>query len=218
MSCKISLKREDEYEERVIALIFESKMKWGEQDVFAYSILYTLSYHRPRWAVQLCKLAQEHAITVKFSKIQKSNIDAIWGEYGKKRIADLVSEHKHQRKDVEELINSFRGCERLLTREELFSWIKSHIESHMNVFIEGNQIKSYREFSHFLYRIGFIVARPDGNDGKYEHYHFNEMSDLLSSRTNNNFDMKWEIHPCYRQPLDIKKLNLYQRMKRICHK
>ncbi len=215
---KYPQEREDEYEERVIALLFEPKMKWAEKDIFAYSILYTLSYHRPRWAIQLCKLAKENAVKTNSLKIQKTNIDAVWGEYGKKRIADLVSEYKHQCKDIEELVNSFRESERLLTREELFTWVNNHIVKHINIFIEGNQVQSPREIACFLYRIGFIVARSDNESGEYEHYHLNEMPDLLSSRTNHDFNMKWEIHPCYRQALDIKKLNMYQRMKRLHHK
>ncbi len=219
ISCptKFPQERDDEYEERVIALIFEPKMKWGQKDVFTYSVLYTLSYHRPRWAIQLCKLAQKNAEKSKLARIQRSNIDAVWGDYGKKRIADLVAEHKHQCREVEDLINSFRGAERLLTREELFSWINGHIINHINIFIEGISATSSRDIAHFLYRIGFIVARSEGEDGNYEHYHFNEMPDFLSSKTNHDFDMKWEIHPCYRQALDIQKLDRYQRIKRRYH-
>lgn len=215
---KYPQERVDEYEERVIALIFIPKMPWGTKEVFTYSVIFTLSYHRPRWAIQLCKLAQKNAVRSKLAQIQRSNIDAVWGDYGKKRIADLVSEHKHQCREVEELINAFRGADRLLTREELLGWINGHIDNHMNVYIEGNQVNSSREIGHFLYRIGFIVARSDDEDGYYEHYHFNEMPDFLSSRTNQDFNLKWEIHPCYRQALDIKKLDKYQRIKRGYHK
>jgi hypothetical protein len=210
--------RDDEYEERCIALIFSPKMPWGKKEVYTYSVIYTLSYHRPRWAIQLCKLAQKNAIKSKLTQIQRSDIDAVWGDYGKKRIADLVSEHKHQCREVEELINSFRGADRLLIREELLGWVNGHIINHLNVYIEGKEIKSSLEIAHFLYRIGFIVARSDNENGEYEHYHFQEMPDFLSSRTNQDFNVKWEIHPCYRQALDIKKLDIHQRIKRSYHK
>ncbi len=63
------------------------------------------------------------------------------------------------------------------------------------------------EIARFLYRVGFIVARSDGTDDNYEHYRFDQMPDFLSARTNDDFGVKWEIHPCYRQALDIKKLD-----------
>ncbi|MFA7383848.1 MAG: hypothetical protein WC001_10405 [Desulfurivibrionaceae bacterium] len=210
--------QDDEFEERVIALIFVPKMPWGEKEVFTYKIIYTLSYHRPRWAIQLCKIAQKNAVKSNSKQIRKGDIDAVWGEYGKKRISDLVSEHKHQCREVEELITAFRGADRLLTREELMSWVNSHIVSHLNTYIEGNLVNSPLEIAHFLYRIGFIVARSDDGDGGYEHYHFHEMPDFLSARTNQDFNLKWEIHPCYRQALDIKKLDKFQRIKRGLHK
>jgi len=61
--------------------------------------------------------------------------------------------------------------------------------------------------AHFLYRLGFIVARSDSANGNYEHYRFDQMPDFLTARTDADFGLKWEIHPCYRQALDIKKLD-----------
>jgi hypothetical protein len=209
---------DDEFEERVLSLIFIPKMKWNGKNVFAYKIIYTLSYHRPRWAIQLCKYAQINALAAKAKLIRKPDIDSIWGEYGKKRIADLVSEHKHQCREVEELVTAFRGADRLLARDKLMSWINSHIINHLNVGIEGDFVTSPLDIAHFLYRIGFIVARSQTDNSNYEHYHFNEMPDFLSTRTNNDYDVKWEIHPCYRQALDIKKLDEYQRIKRGLHR
>lgn len=52
-----------------------------------------------------------------------------------------------------------------------------------------------------------LPARSENEDGQYEHYRFDQMSDFLLARTDDDFSVKWEIHPCYRQALDIKKLN-----------
>jgi hypothetical protein len=64
----------------------------------------------------------------------------------------------------------------------------------------------------FLYRLGFILARSEGPEG-YEHYRFDQMPDFLSARTDEDFAVKWEIHPCYREALDIKKLDKSHREK-----
>ena len=113
----------EDVKERLLEMAFVPKMQWGAgrkasemqpsllppRMVDAYKIIYTLSYERPRWAIQLCKLAQEAALRHNWDRITKDSIDEVWGEYGVKRIEDLVAEHKHQCPQVSELINAFRG-------------------------------------------------------------------------------------------------------------
>src|ERR1039457_405722 len=112
-------------------LLFVPQMTWGEKEQYTYRILYTLAYERPRWAIQLCKLAQASALEDRRDRIRRDNIDEVWAEYGVKRIKDLVAEHKHQCADVEELLNAFRGCDRLLSRDNLFSLIRNRILNHL---------------------------------------------------------------------------------------
>ena len=200
-------------EEKYIALVFVPKAQWGILMQDTYRVIYTLSYQRPRWAVQLCKLAQKEALP-RDNLINKGHIDAVWGEYGVKRIADLVAEHKHQCREIEELINAFRGAERLMKRDELILWIKNHITNHLTATIERKQVNTPLDIAHFLYQIGFILARSDEPAG-YTHYSFEMMPDFLTSRTNDDFGMSWEIHPCYREALDIVKMNRAKRDKVI---
>lgn len=206
--------QDEEREEAILKLAFVPKMHWGDQESYTYRVIYTLSYHRPRWAIQLCKLAQQYAVKLGDRLIAKEHIDGVWGEYGKKRIADLVAEHKHQCPQIEELITGFRGSERRMTREGLFEWIKNHISEHMTPRIEGKARRAPMEIAQFLYRLGFIVARSEESDASYEHYNFSDMPDFLTSRTNEDFGVTWEIHPCYREALDIQKVNWAQRVRR----
>lgn len=142
------------------------------------------------------------------------HIDAVWGEHGRKRISDLIAEHKHQCREVEELINGFRGAERRMSRDELIAWITNHITNHLSPVIEDKSVKSPLDVAHFLFRLGFIVARAEKEAQGYEHYFFADMPDFLSSRTNQDFGVVWAIHPCCRQALDIQKLNQYQQKRR----
>jgi hypothetical protein len=203
--------RED-VDERLLQTAFSETMEWAQKLQPTYRVIYTLSYERPRWAIQLCKLAQQAALRRNASVISKDIIDEVWGEYGMRRIADLVSEHKHQCPQVEELLNAFRGAARLMSREDLFGWINSRVSSHIDIHIEGQKTRSPREVARFLYRLGFILARSEGPEG-YEHYRFDQMPDFLSARTDEDFAVKWEIHPCYREALDIKKLDKSHREK-----
>ncbi|OAI16529.1 hypothetical protein A1359_07735 [Methylomonas lenta] len=202
-----------EHEERTLMLLFVEKVEWGQKYVHSYKVIHTLSYQRPRWAIQLCKLTQKNALLKRRTLISKEDIDDVWGDYGAKRIADLVAEHKHQCKQIEELITAFRGADRLMTRDNLLIFIKNKILNHITPFIDSIKVTTQIEVGRFLFRIGFLVARSDDESGEYFHYNFRAMPDLLNSRTDNDFNMKWEIHPCYRQALDIKKINKSQRAK-----
>lgn len=202
-------------ERGLIERVFVPRMPWGEEgrENYTYRVIYTLSYRRPRWAIQLCKLAQEDAYQHKEKKIGRNNIDNVWGEYGIQRIEDLVSEHKHQIREIEELINSFRGAPRLMPREELMRWINNRVLTHLAPKIEGEKVSSPLQIAQFLYRIGFLQARSQEPGGNYEHYDFDDMPDFLASRTNEDFGVSWEIHPCYREALDIEKLDRAKRIK-----
>jgi len=213
LSIPNNLKDPRDIEHYYISQVFQNRMLWGDKDTLTYRVIFTLSYHRPRWAIQLCKLAQQAAIELNSNEISKEHIDQVWGEYGNKRISDLVAEHKHQCSTVEELINAFRGSDRCMVRSKLLEWIKNRILTHLAPIIEGKEVRSSVDIAHFLYRIGFIVARSTDPKGLYEHYHFDDMPDFLSSRTSDDFGAEWEIHPCYREALDITKLNYAQRQK-----
>lgn len=206
---------EEEIEEHLLKMVFVPRMPWGDKEVNTYKVIYTLAYERPRWAVQLSKLAQKCALSRGDTHISKEHIDSVWGEYGSKRISDLVSEHKHQCREVEELLNAFRGSSRLLTQAELLKWITNRITNHVSPIIDGKPTKTARDVAHFLFRTGFIVARSEEVSGDYEHYSYSQMPDFLTSRTNEDFGVKWEIHPCYREALDIKKVNQSHRQKFI---
>src|ERR1035441_6253059 len=66
---------EDEIQEHYIDLIFAKRMAWGDKERRTYKIVYTLSYHRPRWAIQLCKLAQREALQAGSNTIEREHID-----------------------------------------------------------------------------------------------------------------------------------------------
>ena len=197
-------------DEELLSKIFKPTVFWNEKDVDTYKVLYILSYNRPRWGIQLCKLAQKNALANNMSLIEKRDIDARWGEYGLKRISDLIVEHKHQCNQVEDLVNSFRGLERRFPQHELLEIIRTKIINSLNVQIDGKKCTKTDEIADFLYRIGFIVASSEDGYG-YHHYSYSDLPDLFSGKNNNGFNLIWEIHPCYREALDIKKLNAEQR-------
>lgn len=74
---------------------------------------------------------------------------------------------------------------------------------------------SPREIAYFLYQIGFLSAREDYTDGTYTHYFFAEKPELFVTENNIDQGMSWEIHPVFRQTLDLKDIeSKSQRHKR----
>lgn len=216
---QLSKYRQDEVEEYYIRRLFSPRMLWGGDQKQTYGIVYTLAYKRPRWAVQLCKLARAAALAAGHTHIDKQHIDSVWGQYGIKRIEDLTVEHKHQCSEIEELIYAFKNAKRRMTKHELCEWINSHIILHMQPIIEGAKIRSPLGIAHFLFRIGFIVARYESEkeDEGYEHFDYDKMPNLLNTRTSTERGILWEIHPCFRQALDIQKMSREEREHRHRH-
>ena len=199
-----------ETESNALDYVFEKSINWGRKTVFNYVVLYTLSYERPRWGIQLCKLALEHALEKNHDIISQNDIEFAWVKYGKLRIADLESEHRHQCSKIGAVVQAFRGQPAQMNREELLNFISSRIANRDAICIDGRDTRKALDIAFFLYRIGFIVARSH-DENFYYHYSFEEFSSLLSSKISKDTDMEWEIHPCYRKALDIKSLNAAQR-------
>ena len=99
---------------------------------------------------QLCKAAQKDALRVGNIRINRNDIDNVWGEYGAKRIDDLVSEHKHQCKEINELIGAFRGASRLMRRDELLKLINHRILTHLTLIFYGKRANSSVEVARFV--------------------------------------------------------------------
>lgn len=207
-------------DDELLKKIFKPTVFWNEKQVPTYQVLYILAYNRPRWGVQLCKLAQADALRKSMLHIEKLNIDARWGEYGLKRIADLVVEHKHQCIQIEDLINYFRGLERRFSQPDLLELLRKKVLGSMTIQIDGQTIQKSKPeaIADFLFRIGFIVARAEEEHYGYHHYSYSELPDLFSGKNSDGFSLMWEIHPCYREALNIKKLNAEQRnQKNLSH-
>ena len=98
-------------------------------------------------------------------------------------------------------------------KNELMTWVNNRVFDHLKPIIDGRRVDSPVQVAQFLFRIGFLQAHSQEKSGNYEHYGFDQMSDFLTSRTNDDFGVQWEVHLCYRQALDIKQINKAQRIK-----
>jgi hypothetical protein len=204
-----SLKGDDEQRRRtVIASAFESPILWGGRGHTTRPpvvALYTLSKHRPRWVVELAKVAAADAVRRGHSRIARDDIFEQLEQFGRRRIQDTVAEFKAQCPDIEELITAFAQEKEQLTTAELLKLIDNKVLSHMSPTIAGISGKpSSLQVAAFLFEIGLYYARRELPDGEYLHYDFNQKPSLLKARTNVDQGLTWEIHPVFRQALELR--------------
>jgi len=194
----------------LIAKVFESKMQWANAQRSPHTILYTLSKHRPRWIVELAKAAGKNAARYKHSKIFRQDIFDVLDIFGKKRVEDTIAEFRSQCPEIGEILSGFSREKEELNTDELITVINKKILNHISPNITGCLGKvSALDVAAFLFEIGFLYARKDFPDGSYEHIGFSDKPSLLKSRTNVDSGFKWEIHPVYRQALEIRDSSGY---------
>ncbi|MBX7186373.1 MAG: hypothetical protein K1Y01_14640 [Vicinamibacteria bacterium] len=128
-----------------------------------------------------------------------------FGNFGRKRIEDTCAEFRSQCADIEELIGAFAREKEQFETAELLKLIDSKILSHLAPVIVGVPGKAKaRDVAAFLFQIGLFFGRREREDGSYEHLGFAEQPSLWLSRTDTDRGLLWEIHPVYRQGLEIR--------------
>lgn len=194
----------------LIAKVFEEKMQWANSHRSPHTILYTLSKHRPRWIVELAKSSGKNASKKKHSIIVRQDIFDILDKFGKKRVEDTVAEFRSQCPEVGEMLAGFSREKEEMSTDELMNIINNKILNHLTPNITGclGRVRAV-DVAAFLFEIGFLYARKDFPDGSYEHIGFSEKPSLLRARTDIDNGYKWEIHPVYRQALEIRDSSGY---------
>ncbi len=202
-------------DERLVAMAFDEPMEWGfdkEQMKPKYRpphvVMATLSSHLPRWMIEIAKLAAAHATTsrsVTNAKISKTDIVDVLEGFGRSRIDDLAAEYTSECAQVREIISAFADGAEDYSTAELHTAITNRIMQGTPVTLANcGRVTRPTQIAAFLYEIGFLTAREEGEDGHYVHYTFAQEPDLLHSRTNLDRGMSWEIHPVFRQSLGLR--------------
>ncbi|GAB2542956.1 P-loop ATPase, Sll1717 family [Rhodanobacter koreensis] len=210
----------------LVALAFDDPMPWGRKHVqdgvideveqqhknrAPSVIVATLSRYRPRWMIELCKLAAISAIKRNSEKIGLDDLTARLEAFGKTRIDDLIAEFRAQCDKIELIIQSFKGKSEQFKTDELVRHIKANL-SGRDIRIAGTSGRpSDTEIIRFLFQIGFLTARRDLANGEYRHYSFFDEPTLLSDGAN-DLGASWEVPSCFRQALQLK--NAARRMPR----
>jgi len=181
-----------------IKCIFEDPMNWGKSTRPPYIVLDTLSKNRPRWLIELCKLALDTAKKADHQLVSLSDIELNLPGFGAARIVDTVAEYSGECPQISQLLNCFRSQEKTWTQNNLETFIRNSILPRIKIKIHGViGTPTSVDIIKFLFYTGFLSYRFDANNGRYEHKMYSDSPTLLST----NFPVKnvhtWEIHPVY---------------------
>lgn len=192
----------------LIGLVFD-QMPWGGDEKLRppHAVLHTLSRHRPRWLVELCKVAAKRLNIDKNSRIGIDELTEVLPAFGQRRIDDAIAEFGAQCPQLSEVISAFSRQNERYTTDELIKLLRDSVIPAVHPQIVGVTAPADAvAVAHFLFQIGFLTARRDIAEDSYLHLAFADAPHLLKDRTNLDDGVSWEIHPVYRQTLQLKNV------------
>ena len=194
--------------EQLVSLVFESPVQWSGGRRPISTVLYTLSRHRPRWLIELCKVSALEAHRKKASRIALEHVQSELEAFGARRIQDMIAEFRSTCPQIEAMLVAFSGQNERYATDQLVKSIRDRIVPGVRPQIgTGAATTSPVEIAQFLFQIGFLSARLDKPDGGYEHFAYAERPNLLRVSTNLDEGMSWEIHPVFRDTLRLKNVD-----------
>ncbi|MBW0449261.1 P-loop ATPase, Sll1717 family [Paraburkholderia phenoliruptrix] len=194
----------------LIALLFDSPMPWGGGDRTSspHLVLWTLTAHRPRWLVELCKAAGTTAARQQSKKINIDHIKQQLDVFGRKRIEDTEAEFKSQCPQISEVLSAFSRQVDIYSTDELLRTINNRTMAANPTIVGIIGKPTDLDVAHFLFQIGFIAGRRDyGENQGYDHVSYPENPTLLKSRTNRDDGLRWEINPVFRDFLNLRSIS-----------
>nr|WP_174826923.1 hypothetical protein [Rhizobium ruizarguesonis] len=196
----------------VIEPRFSGKGKWENRPV--HKILLSLTRARPRDLVKLFRLAAKKANRRGSSLITSPDLNGVFEEYSQERLQDIINEFKSELPQIERLLLAMKpnknerrtAMNYSFTTDQLSKKITRIIQQNNFTFTNGKSISS-RSLIQFLYKIDFITAKKESDDGNVDRKYF-EQSRFLGHEIV-DFGYSWEIHPAYRwalQPENVHNL------------
>jgi len=199
------------YLSMVMELRFTGVGKWENAPI--HKILMSLIRKRPRDLVKLCTLAARKSYERKSSLIQTVDFKAVFEEYSQGRIQDTINEYRSELPEIEKLLMNMRPTQRERTTQQSYVYktdallqkIQNISQNHDFRFANSRATVKPKDLAAFLYKINFLTARRETDDGKITRRYFEENRYLSSTFVDFGFD--WEVHPAYRWVLQPSDLN-----------
>ena len=171
-----------------------------------YKVLMSLIRKRPRDLVKLCSAAAREAYNTRSSLIGTKHFEAVFEDYSQGRIQDAINEYRTELPELERLLMGMKPNKRERTTKESFYFTTDQLLNKIGNVQQGGPFRfakqqeaTKQELAQFLYKINFLTARKDLDNGEVKRRFFEE-NRYLSNRFA-DFGYAWEIHPAYRWAL-----------------
>lgn len=156
--------------------------------------------------LEKCNAAARNAYENGKTKIDTDCLKNVFVTYSQDRIQDTVNEYRSELKDIERLLLNMKpsGKEKKMgkgfvyTTPELAAKLRNVMQGGAFTFSNGKKATE-KDLHHFLYKINFITARKERDDGYIDRKYFEENKYLTSVTADFGYD--WEVHPAFRWAL-----------------
>lgn len=196
----------------VIGETFDGQGKWRQAPM--YRVLMSLIRRRPRDLIKLLTMAARRAYIENSDRLLTSHFTAIFAAYSQDRIQDTVNEYRSELPDVERLILGMRISKRERQTRSGWMYKTDELVRKVQTIEQGGVFKSAlgarmttQELCGFLYKVNFLIASRELDDGYMQRRYFEENRYLSNQLV--DFGYAWEVHPAYRwalQPEDVHTL------------
>ncbi|QJU58713.1 hypothetical protein HL653_13890 [Sphingomonas sp. AP4-R1] len=197
----------------ILSLVIEEKFTgeghWSKAPI--HRVLLSLCRARPRDLIKMFHGAAKAAYLRGHKIITTHDLESSFPRYSEERLQDLVNEFKSELPQIQNVLLQFRPAKRqrrtsdsfLFSRDQIIVKIKN-IKQHVSASFTSGKPSSDIELLTFLYKIDFLQARAEEEDGSIVRRNFDQSRFLINPTIDFGFDM--EVHPAYRwalQPTDI---------------
>jgi len=183
---------------------FSGRGKW--ESVYMYRILMSLTRKRPRDLVKLCTLAAQQAFLDNSNLIRTKHLEAIFEEYSQGRIQDTINEYKSELPLIDKLLFGMKPSKKSKVTSDGFIFTTTDLNQKLHQIMQqnrftfaNNRLITSKDLAQFLFKINFITARKELEDGQIQRKYFQENRYLSSSFVDFGYD--WEVHPAFRWAL-----------------
>lgn len=185
---------------RIINEVFSGEFRMGsEKKGDPLVVALVLAGKRPRWMGQLCKQAGGVAGTF---LIQQRHFNAVMSSFGREKVSDLIKEHQHQFRELQKVIDAFRGTEKTNSRFKLITLIDKGFISKVGIEatppVNGFPCKGADQIAELLFQIDFIVGEKN-----HKQTPFHDDPTLFECEANHQNKIPWLVNVSYRSFLGI---------------
>lgn len=189
---------------RILEPNFSGQGKWHNAPI--HRVLMSLQRKRPRDLVKLLGGAAKIAYQKNHNKILTSDLRETFSTYSTERLQDIVNEFSSELPGIKRLLLAMKPSKKervaaasyLLSQSQLDTKVRKILDQTPLSFSNGNHVDA-RTIGQFLYKIDFIIARKDLDDGTISRKFFDQSRFLFDQYL--DFGFSWEIHMAYRWAL-----------------